>query len=200
MKTTCRMPFGLSERGGESLNTDVLDMQSWGLRCIRKSHHWSSACTIVLRVLQSGLAGHPVTKPKPLEEWTWSVHLLYDCLFTFIQCDVALQCRGGKDGILLVQLQKQLDEVCHNHTLSKHTSITTSQIRFAYDKFTYIFNINVYLNCNGMILKEGTKDALGLIGGDYPESSNLPNSDMLSRRSVGPTWGPTWYWNSGSAK
>lgn len=109
---------------------------------------------------------------------------------------ILILCHGGKDGISTVQLQKQLDKVCHNHTLSKHTSIITSQIRFAYDKFTYMFNINVYLACNGMIFKEGTKDALGLIVGDYPESSNLSSSDMLSRRSMG----PTWYWSSGSAK
>lgn len=50
----------------------------------------------------------------------------------------ALQCHGGENGILLVQLQKQLDKVCHNHTLSKRTSINTSQIRFAYDKTTHI--------------------------------------------------------------
>ena len=65
------------------------------------------------------------------------MHLLYDCLFQLFQCDVALQCHGGKDGILLVQLQKQLDEVCHNHTLSEHTTIDTSRIRF--DKITYLF-------------------------------------------------------------
>ena len=46
-----------------------------------------------------------------------------------------------------------------------------------------------------MIFTEGTMDALGLIVGDYPETSNLPSSDMLSRRSMG----PTWYWSSGSA-
>ncbi len=124
------------------------------------------------------------------------MHLLYDCLFEFVQCDVALQCRGGKDGILLVQLQKQLDEVCHNHTLSEHTSIDTTRIRFAYDKITFLFNINAYLDCNGMIFTEGMKGALGVMAGNYPESSNLPSSDMLSRRSMG----PTWYWNSGSAK
>ena len=56
------------------------------------------------------------------------MYLLHDCLLTFIQCDVALQCRGDKDGILRVQLQKQLDKVCHNHTFSKDTSIITSQI------------------------------------------------------------------------
>ena len=122
------------------------------------------------------------------------MHLLYDCLFQLFQCDVALQCHGGKDGILLVQLQKQLDEVCHNHTLSEHTIIDTSRIRF--DKITYLFNINAYLDCNGTIFTEGMKDALGVMVGDYPESSNLPSSNMLSRRSMG----PTWYWNSGSAK
>ncbi len=95
-----------------------------------------------------------------------------------MECDVALQCRGGKDGILLVQLQKQLDEVCHNHTLSKHTGIITSQIRFAYDTFTYTYDINVYLDCTGMIFKEGMKDALGLTVGDYPESCSWPTSDM----------------------
>ncbi len=89
------------------------------------------------------------------------------------QCDVSLQCHGGKDGILLIQLQKQLDKVCH-HTLSKHTSILTTQIRFAYDTFTYMFHINVYLDCNGMTFKEGMKDALGLTVGNYPESCNLP--------------------------
>ena len=48
-----------------------------------------------------------------------------------------------------------------------------------------MFNINVYLDCNGMIFKEGLKDALGLIVGDYPESSSLPklDSNMLSRQS-----------------
>ena len=85
---------------------------------------------LVLRVLQSGLVDHPLTKPKPLADWTSLMHLLYDCLSTFFQCDVALQCRGYKDGIFLVQLQKQLDKVCHNHTLSKHTSIDISRIRF----------------------------------------------------------------------
>ena len=124
------------------------------------------------------------------------MHLLYDCLFKISQCDVALQCRGGKDGILLVELQKQLAEVCHNHTLNEHTSIDTSRIRFDYDKLTYLFNINAYLDCNGMIFTEGIKDALGVMVGNYPESSNLQCSDMLSRRSMG----PTWYWNSGSAK
>ena len=48
----------------------------------------------------------------------------------------------------------------------QHTSIITSQITFAYDNFTYVFNINVYLDCMGMILK----DALGLTAGYYPES------------------------------
>ena len=72
-----------------------------------------------------------------------------------------------------VQLQKQLDEVCHNHIFSKHTSVITSQIRFADDKFAYI-------DCNGMIFK----DALGLTVGDYPESRNWPTSDMLSRQST----------------
>ena len=71
----------------------------------------------------------------------------------------SLQCRGGKHGILLLQLQNQLDEVCHNHTRSKHTSIVTSQIRFADDNLTYI-------DCNGLIFK----DALPV--GYYPESCN----------------------------
>ena len=48
----------------------------------------------------------------------------------FFNVSVALQCRGYKDGILLVQLQKQLDKVCHNRILSKHTSIDISRIRF----------------------------------------------------------------------
>ena len=39
------------------------------------------------------------------------VQLLYDCLFTILQ---PLQCCGGKHGIVLVHLQKQLDEVCYN--------------------------------------------------------------------------------------
>ena len=82
---------------------------------------------------------------------------------------------------------KQLEEVCHSLTLSKHTSIITSQIKFADDKCTYMFNIDVCLYCNGMIFKEGMKDALGLIVGDYPEPSNLSNFDMLSRRSMGST-------------
>ena len=81
---------------------------------------------------------------------------------------------------------KQLDEVCNNHTLSKHTSIITSQMRFAYDNFTYMFNINVHLDYNGMIFKEGMQDALDLIVGNYPELCNLLTSDMLSRRSMGP--------------
>lgn len=38
-------------------------------------------------------------------------------------------------GILLVHVQKQPDEVRHNHTRSIHTSIITSQIRSAYDNF-----------------------------------------------------------------
>ena len=91
----------------------------------------------VLRAVQSGRvpAGHPATKPKLLEEWTWLVQLLYDCLFLVLQ---SLQCRGGKHGILLVQLQKQLDEVCYNHTPGMHTSIITSQIILAYNNFTHI--------------------------------------------------------------
>ncbi len=124
------------------------------------------------------------------------MHLLYDCLIKFSQCDVAQQCRGGKDGNLLVELQKQLDEVCHNHTLNEHTSIDTSRIRLDYDKITYLLHINAYLDCNGMIFTAGIKDALGVMVGNYPESSNLPSSDILSRWSMG----PTWYWNSGSAK
>ena len=101
------------------------------------------------------LTGHPATKPKLLEEWTWLVHLLYDGLFIFLE---SLQCRGGKHRIFFVPLQKQLDEVCHNHTFSKHTSIITSQIKFADDNSTYI-------DCDSMIFK----DALGLTVGDYPE-------------------------------
>ncbi len=95
------------------------------------------------------------------------MHVLYDCLFKLSQCDVALQCCGGKDCILLVELQKQL-EVCHNHTLNEHTSIDTSRIKFDYDNITYLFNINAYLDCNGMISTEGIKDALGVMVGNYP--------------------------------
>ena len=166
MKTTCCMPCGLSERGGASLKSDVLKMQSRGLHCILKPHPLVDCLTMsCVRFKVVGfLTGHPATKSKLLEEWTWLVHLLYDCLFTFLQ---SVQCCGGKHGFLLVQLRKQLDEVCHNHTPSRHTSIITSQIRFADDNFTYI-------DCNSMIFK----DALGLTVGDYPESCSWPTSDM----------------------
>ena len=63
--------------------------------------------------------------------------------------------------------------MCHNHTFSKHTSIITSQIKFADDNSTYI-------DCNSMIFK----DALRLTVGDYPELCNWPTSDMLSNWSA----------------
>ena len=84
------------------------------------------------------------------------------CLHFFSHYSVVV----AKMAFYLFNCKTSFDEVSHNHTLSKHTSIITSQIRFAYDNLTYIFNINVYLDCNGMILK----DALGLTAGDYPES------------------------------
>ena len=58
------------------------------------------------------------------------IYASYDCLFTVLH---SLQCCGGRHGILLVQLPKQLDEVCYNHTPGMHTSIVTSQIIFAYN-------------------------------------------------------------------
>ena len=73
----------------------------------------------------------------------------------------------------LLNCKQQLDEVCHNHTPSKHTSISTSQIIFADDNFTYI-------DCNGMIFE----DALGLTVANYPESCNWPTSNMLCRHST----------------
>ncbi len=116
---------------------------------------------------QSGAVAHLVTPIKSKAGGSWAAvrRRLYDCLFTFLQ---SLQCCGGNHGFLRVQLQKQVDEVCHNHTPSRHTSIIISQIRFADDNFTYI-------DCNGMRFK----DALGLTVGDYPESCSWPTSDLL---------------------
>ena len=101
------------------------------------------------------------------------VQLLYDCPFLVLQ---SLQCHGGKHGILLVQLQKQLDEVCYNHTPGMHTSIVTSQIILAYNNFTHI-------GCNGMN-HQILGDALGLTVGNYPEPCTRPTFNMLSRRFI----------------
>ena len=165
------MPRGLSERGGASLKSDVLKMQS--LHCIWKPHPLVKCLAMSCARFKVGL--FPVTLQQSLSclkngpDWPTCSMIAY--LYFFNQ----LQCCCGKHGVLLVQLQKQLDEVCHNHAPSKHTSIITSQIRFANDNFTHIL-----LDCNGMISKE----ALGLTVGDYPELCNWPTSDMLSRRST----------------
>ena len=84
------------------------------------------------------------------------VQLLYDCLFTVLQ---SLQCCNGKHGMFLVQLLKQLGEVCYNHTAITHTCIITSHIIFAYDNFTHI-------DCNSMN-HQILRDALGLTVGIF---------------------------------
>ena len=172
------MPCGLS--GGASLKSDVLKMQSRGLHCIWKPHPLVECLTMsCMRFKVLGcLTGHPATKPKLLEEWTWLVHLLYDCLFIFLE---SLQCRGSKHRIVLMQLQKQLDEVCHNHTFSKHISIITSQIKFADD------------NLHGL----QQHDTQGCIGFDCPESCNWPTSDMLSTSRWSTVVVPNWRFSHG---
>ena len=142
------------------------------IRNASRSH--TTGQVLVLPVLQSGLIGHCATKPKLLEKWTCTLQLLYGCLITSqiesIQCDVALQCHGSKNGIYLFNCKARL--YCKARL-------------FAYNNFTYTFNINISrLQCHHI---QKIKDALNLIVGDYPESSNLPTSDMLSRRSMGPT-------------
>ena len=37
--------------------------------CVASGSH-TIGQVLVLRVLQSGLVGHPLTKPKPLDDWT----------------------------------------------------------------------------------------------------------------------------------
>jgi hypothetical protein len=69
------------------------------------------------------------------------MHHMIACLQFFTHYSVVV---AGM-AFLLVQLQKQLDEVCYNHTPGMHTSIVTSQIIFAYNNFTHI-------DCNRMNL------------------------------------------------
>ena len=149
------MPCGLPEIGGASLKSIVFTTQSWALEATPVG----GVLDTVWHALQSGRdpTGHPATKPKLLEEWIWLVQLLYDCLFTVLQ---SLQCCNGKHGILLVQLLKQLGEVCYNHTPITHTCIITSHIIFAYDNFTHI-------DCNSMN-HQILRDALGLTFGIFP--------------------------------
>ena len=106
LNTTRCMACGLSERGVASLNSWMSRKCNIKVRNASRSH--TIGQVLVLPVLQSGLVGHRVTKPKPLEKWTCSVHLLYDCLLTSIQCDVALHWHGGKDGIYLFNCKNNL--------------------------------------------------------------------------------------------
>ncbi len=61
------MPCGLSERGVASLNSDVFKCKVEV--CVASGNH-TIGQVLVLCVLQNGLVGHSVTKPKRLEEWT----------------------------------------------------------------------------------------------------------------------------------
>ena len=151
------MPCGLPDIGGASLKSIVLTMQSWALEATPVG----GVLDTVSHALQSGRVptGHPATKPKLLEEWIWLVQLLYDCLCTVLQ---SLQCCNGKHGILLVQLLKQLGEVCYIPIT--HTCIITSHIIFAYDNFTHI-------DCNSMN-HQILRDALGLTVGNFLSQTN----------------------------